>query len=251
MTHAVLKSAPTSLRNISSPTTQCKVAADLAFWFYLSSMNVNSVGTKPLLRGYLHQEAFFIALGACALLIAKSGSEKALVASIIYSVALLLLFGISAIYHRPHWEPKPRAVMKRLDHSAIFVQIAGTFTPICLLALPEEQGRRLLILIWIAALIGILQAVFWVKAPKWITVLFYVIMGWQALPYLSLLQSTLGFNYLALLAAGGVVYTVGAVFYAMKKPNFAPGYFGYHELFHLFTIIGAAFHFIVVYQLIH
>ncbi len=214
-------------------------------------MTAKTVGVKPLLRGYLHQEAFFIALGACALLIAKSTSETALVASIIYSAALLLLFGISAIYHRPHWEPKPRAFMKRLDHSAIFVQIAGTFTPICLLALPEEQGHQLLMLIWIVALIGILQAVFWTQAPKWFTAVFYVIMGWQALPYLNLMRTALGFNYLVLLAAGGVVYTVGAVFYAMKKPNFAPGFFGYHELFHLFTIVGAAFHFIVVYQLIH
>lgn len=214
-------------------------------------MALQTPAVKPRLRGYLHQEAFFIALGACALLVAKSSGEKAFWASFIYSIALLLLFGISAIYHRPHWEPKPRAFMKRLDHSAIFIQIAGTFTPICLLALPQDQGDKLLMIIWAAAILGILQSVFWVKAPKWITAIFYVVMGWLALPYLAELKNSLGLPYLILLAAGGVVFTVGAVFYATKKPNFVPGTFGYHELFHLFTIVGAALHFIVVYQLIH
>jgi len=205
---------------------------------------------KPRLRGYVHQEAFFISLGACALLIAKSSSGKALVASIIYSLGLLMLFGISATYHRPYWEPSARALMKRFDHCAIFIQIAGSFTPICMLALPEQVGNKLLLIIWSAAVLGILQSIFWSKAPRWVTAIFYVVMGWLALPYLGELKVTLGFNYLMLLAAGGVVYTIGAVFYALKKPNLFPGTFGYHELFHVLTIIGAAFHFIVIYQLI-
>jgi hemolysin III len=213
-------------------------------------MSEKAPAVKPRLRGYLHQETFFVALGACALLIAKSSGSKELWASIVYSVALLLLFAISAIYHRPQWQPRPRALMKRLDHSAIFVQIAGTFTPICLLALPDDQGAKLLWIVWSAALLGILQAIFWTSAPKWVTSIFYVVMGWLALPYLGELRTSLGFENLILLAAGGVVYTIGAVFYALKKPNFVPNVFGYHELFHLFTIIGAALHFIVVYQLI-
>ena len=205
---------------------------------------------KPTWRGYLHQEAFFVTLGAAILLFAKSSDEKYLVASLVYCFGLLLLFGISAVYHRPHWDPKSREFLKRLDHSSIFILIASSFTPICLLALPENQGTQLLLVVWIAALAGIFQSIFWVKAPKYVTAIFYVVMGWFALPYLGELQKSLGSNQLILLICGGVFYTVGAVFYAIKKPKLFPETFGYHELFHLFTIIAAAFHFVAIYQLI-
>lgn len=205
---------------------------------------------KPHLRGHLHQEAFFVSLGAAALLIAKSSSTTAFLASFIYSLSLLIMFGTSALYHRPNWLPESRAIMKRLDHSAIFILIAGTFTPICIYALSELEGQRLLIIIWSAAIIGILQAVFWPRAPKYLTVMFYIIMGWMALPYIEQLNAYLGTSKLWFIISGGIAYTVGAVFYAFKKPNLFPGFFGYHELFHLFTIIGATLHFIVIYQLI-
>lgn len=206
---------------------------------------------KPLLRGYFHQEAFFTALGACALLIAKSSFDRALVASIVYSAGLLLMLGISALYHRPTWQPPARALMKRLDHSAIFIQIAGTFTPVCLLALSDKQGLHLLAVVWAAAFLGILQSVFWGKAPKWFSAILYITLGWFALPYLGELRTALGFSNVMLLAMGGVAYTVGAVFYAAKRPNLVPNVFGYHELFHALTIVGALLHFIIVYQLIH
>lgn len=189
-------------------------------------------------------------VGAGSLLIANSTSAEATVASVIYVLGLLFLFGVSSIYHIPHWEPKPRAFMKRIDHSAIFILIASTFTPLCMLALPEASGKQLLIIIWSAASLGLLQSIFWVKAPKWVTAVLYVIMGWLALPYLGELKNSLGSTRILFIIAGGIVYTVGAVFYAMKKPNFKPGVFGYHELFHLFTIIGALLHFIAIYQLI-
>lgn len=205
---------------------------------------------KPTMRGHLHQAAFFMTLGAGSLLVANSTSTTATIAGIIYVLGLLFLFGVSSIYHIPHWEPKPRAFLKRIDHSAIFILIASTFTPLCMLALPEAPGKQLLIIIWSAAALGLIQSIFWVKAPKWVTAILYVIMGWLALPYLGELKETLGSARILLIVAGGVVYTVGAVFYAMKKPNFKPGVFGYHELFHLFTIIGALLHFVVIYQLI-
>ena len=205
---------------------------------------------KPRLRGYLHQEAFFITVGASALLIAKSTNRVTFLASCIYSLGLLLLFGISALYHRPFWTASRRALFKKLDHSAIYILIAGTFTPICLLSLSVESGHRLLIIIWIAAAVGILQSIFWAKAPKYMTALFYIVMGWQALPFLEELNRSFGFNNLILLILGGFFYTVGAIFYALKKPNFYPSTFGYHELFHLFTIIAALLHFIIIYQLI-
>lgn len=202
------------------------------------------------MRGHLHQAAFFMTLGAGSLLVVKSTSTTAMIAGIIYVLGLLFLFGVSSIYHIPHWEPKPRAFMKRIDHSAIFILIASTFTPLCMLALPEAPGKQLLIIIWSAAALGLVQSIFWVKAPKWVTAILYVIMGWLALPYLGELKETLGSARIGLIVAGGVVYTVGAIFYAIKKPNFKPGVFGYHELFHLFTIIGALLHFVVIYQLI-
>ena len=213
-------------------------------------MTQPQINKKPLLRGSIHQEAFFVALGACAVMVAQSTTTKAWTASLVYSLGLLLMFGISALYHRPHWEPEPRKLMKRLDHSAIFVQIAGTATPMCLLALPENEGLQFLTINWVVAFAGILQSIFWVKAPKFVTAILYIAMGWLAVPYLSELKTSLGMTNVILILAGGIFYTVGAVFYATKKPKLVPHIFGYHELFHLFTVIAAALHFIVIYQLI-
>jgi hemolysin III len=206
--------------------------------------------TKPILRGHLHQAAFFAALGACTLLIASSPDGTTLAASSVYSFGLLFLFGFSAIYHRPHWQPKERAILKRIDHSAIFLLIAGTTTPIALLALPEQAGEKLLWVIWSAALVGVAQSVFWVSAPKWVTAVLCIGVGWLSLPFLDLIVQKLTIVEVLLLVVGGIFYSVGAVFYAVKRPNFFPGIFGYHELFHLFTIVAAIFHFIVIYNLI-
>lgn len=214
-------------------------------------MTIQAPHGKPKLRGYIHQEAFFVSLGACLLLIAKCTTTLSLIATLVYSFGLLILFGTSATYHRPMWPPKHRAMMKRFDHCAIFILIAGTFTPFCLLALAPEDGHKLLTVIWSTAALGILQSFLWPKAPKWFTALFYVIAGWMVLPYLSELKDSLGQTNLSILAAGGVVYTLGAVAYAMKRPRLRPTIFGYHEFFHVLTVIGAAFHFFVVYQIIH
>ncbi len=210
-----------------------------------------TVKVKPLLRGYFHQEAFYIAIGACALLIAKSTGPKMLAASVIYTIGLLMMLGISALYHRPTWNPKSRALMKRFDHSAIFVQIAGTMSPLCLLALPEREGQHLMLVAWISTIAGILQAFFWSSAPKFVTASFYVVMGWLALPYLTELKSSLGGAKLSMIVIGGVIYTLGAIGYATKRPRLAPAIFGYHEFFHACTIVAATLHFIVIYQLIN
>ena len=213
---------------------------------------MNAPTTKPLLRGYIHQEAFFIALGASALLIARASVDaSALIASLVYSSGLLLLFGFSAIYHRIHWEPRMRSFLKRIDHSAIFLLIAGTTTPIAMLALPGSVGEKLLWTIWGAAIVGILQSIFWVKAPKWVTAVLCIGVGWLSFPYVGDLAAVLSVTDLALLIAGGVAYSVGAIFYALKKPNFFPGVFGYHELFHLCTILAAGMHFVVIYGLVN
>jgi hemolysin III len=202
---------------------------------------------KPLLRGHFHQAAFFTACGACLMLISKSETNLSLSAAIIYSFSLIFLLGTSALYHRINWQPQARQMMKRLDHCAIYILIAGTFTPVCLLALGDESGRRLLITIWSIAILGVAQSLFYVNAPKWLSAILYVVAGYMILPYVGELKDKVN---LTLLIGGGVVYTVGAITYALKKPNFRPLVFGYHEVFHVLVIIGAALHFVLVYDLI-
>lgn len=205
---------------------------------------------KPLLRGHIHQESFFLALGACSMLVAKASTSLSLVASIVYSFCLVLLFGVSALYHRPNWSERRRAIMRRIDHSAIYVLIAGCFTPVCLLALPEAIGIKLLSIVYIAVFFGILKSIFWTHSPKWLSCILYGCVIFLFMPYLAELNSSLGFTNMIFIWVGCTFYSIGAVFYALKRPNFFPEIFGHHELFHFFTVLGAVFHFIVMYKLI-
>ncbi len=203
-------------------------------------------GKKPLLRGHFHQEGFFIAIGACAMLVAKGNDFRSTMALVIYSISLIGLLGISALYHRPYWNSKNRAVMKKLDHAAIFLLIAGTGTPVCLIGMNSPEGDRLLLLFWTAAVIGACQAIFWSKAPRFVSSAMYIIVGWMAVPYLPEMETSLGFVNAVLLLVGGVIYSLGALVYAFKYPNPSPKYFGYHEIFHIIVIIAAIFHFLVI-----
>jgi hemolysin III len=205
---------------------------------------------KPLLRGHIHQESFFLALGACAMLVAKATTSMTFIAGLVYSVCLVMLFGISAIYHRPNWSVRKRAIMRRIDHSAIYLLIAGCFTPICLLALSESTGIQLLTIVYVAVIFGIIKCIFWVNAPKLLSALLYTFVGALFIPYISELNEGLGFTNMILIWSGCIVYFIGAIFYAFKRPNFFPDVFGHHELFHFFTVIGAILHFIVMYRLI-
>lgn len=215
-------------------------------------MNTNEVTLKkPILRGHSHQAAFFFALGACAMLISRSSDTRTLVASIIYSISLTGLFGISALYHRPTWTQEKRMWMRRLDHAAIYILIAGTSTPICLLALSPETGIKMLQLVWGAAIFGIFQSLFWVHSPKWVSSILYITVGSLVVPFLDDLKAALSARDIQFLLGGGLVYIAGAIIYALKRPNPSPKYFGYHEIFHLLVIAGAAFHFLVVSKLIH
>lgn len=207
--------------------------------------------TKPILRGHSHQAAFFITLGACAMLISRASDTRTVIAAVIYSLSLTGLFGISALYHRPTWTQEKRMWMRRLDHAAIYILIAGTSTPICLLALPHDTGFKMLQLVWGAAIFGIFQSLFWVHSPKWVSSLLYIIVGSLIVPFLDDLKAALSSTDIQLIFAGGFVYIAGAIIYALKRPNPSPKYFGYHEIFHLLVIAGAAFHFLVVSKLIH
>jgi hemolysin III len=207
--------------------------------------------TKPLLRGHFHQALFFVFLGACSLLILKSHIQVEYVATIIFSLGALSMFGVSALYHRIHWSTKLRLMMRRLDHSVIYVMIAGTFTPVCLLGLQGESGRNLLIGVWFVASLGILQSLFFVNIPKILSAVLYLFVGFLILPYLNDLIPALGLTNLLLLVFGGVAYTIGAVCYGLKYPVLKPVVFGYHEVFHILVGVGAILHFMVVYHLVN
>lgn len=205
---------------------------------------------KPLLRGHFHQAAFFYSLGICTIMILQAQSNLALISAIIYSISLCGLFGISALYHRPQWSPNARQWLRRIDHAAIYILIAGSATPICLMALTPEIGQKILLMIWPGVILGILQSLFWIKAPKWVATIFYLLVGFSVVPYFPELYSALGFNKIALILMGGFCYTVGALVYALKFPNPIPKYFGYHEIFHILVIVASAFHFYVIFKLV-
>ena len=197
---------------------------------------------KPLLRGYFHEWMFFISIGACIPLINNSTNSTELIATIVYSIGIFMMFGFSALYHRVNWRPEVLKIMRRLDHSSIFIMIAGSFTPICLLVLPENLGLQLLVIMWVVAGIGILQTFIFTNAPRMIRAGIYLIAGYIAIPYLSVLSSVMGFTNFSLTVAGGTIYSVGAISYGLKFPDFSPKYFGYHEFFHVLISLAAILH---------
>lgn len=205
---------------------------------------------KPLLRGVSHQAAAFVALGAGAVLVALAPSQSARLAALVYGLSLVAMFGVSALYHRPTWSPAARARMRRLDHATIFLLIAGTFTPFAVLGLQGTQTTTLLAIAWGGALLGLLQALFWVHAPKPLTALLYLAMGWAISPYFGELRAALGMPPLLLLLAGGVAYSLGAGVYALRRPDPFPRTFGYHEVFHALVIVASVCHFIAVLGLV-
>jgi hemolysin III len=174
--------------------------------------------------------------------VAAPGPARA--AASVNGASLLALFTISALYHRPTWSPQARLFWRRLDHSAIFLLIAGTYTPFCLL-LGGRDGSLLLGVIWTGAAMGVVQAVVWPKAPKPLVAVIYVLLGWVIVPVLPALRQALGLPAIGLLAAGGVAYSVGAVVYAVRRPDPFPRVFGYHEVFHALVIVAAVLHFLV------
>lgn len=205
---------------------------------------------KPLLRGHFHQAMFFITLGAGIPLILKCDTAKEYLSISVYISCALLMFGISTLYHRVTWPPEKRQIWRKLDHAGIYLMIAGTFTPIAALALPETSSVTLLITIWAVAAFGIIQSLFFVNLPKFVNALFYLVMGYLILPYLSELTKGIGSGSTLALISGGILYTIGAVCYALKRPVLSPGVFSYHEVFHIFVNLGAAFHFGVINTLV-
>jgi hemolysin III len=201
---------------------------------------------KPALRGVSHLIGFFVAAVAGAILVASGPFWS----SLVYCLSLIAMFGISAFYHVPNWSPRIRTWLRRADHAAIFLLIAGTCTPIALLALSPESSRSLLWAIWIAAAAGVLQSFFWVKAPKILTACFYLAVGWLCSPYIPEIFSMISGRAISLLLLGGITYSVGAVVYALKRPNPFPSVFGYHEVFHALVVVASLLHFLAICDLV-
>ena len=212
-------------------------------------MVTNSPG-KPLLRGVLHHTAAWASLGGGLVLVAMASSPRAAIAAAVYSLSLVALFAVSAIYHRVQWKAeRARARMRRADHASIFVLIAGTYTPVSLLGLGADDGRRLLIMIWTGAAAGVILSLTWITAPKALTAIVAVGVGWMIAPYFDQVRQFLG-PYVWLILAGGIVYTVGAIVYALKRPDPWPRVFGYHEVFHALTLVGALLHFAAIVKIV-
>ncbi|MDL2719065.1 MAG: hemolysin III family protein, partial [Acidobacteriota bacterium] len=199
------------------------------------------------LRGVLHEVAAFVAAIAGGILVSRASGARARIGALVYVISLVTLLSVSAIYHRKNWSDKLRAIWRRLDHSAIFLLIAGTYTPLSFL-LGSRLGWIFLGIVWAGALLGIVMSVAWVKAPKALVAVVCVLLGWAAVPLLPALKAALGTGAVVLLAAGGVAYSLGAAVYALRRPDPFPNVFGYHEIFHALVIAAAACHFAVVAQ---
>jgi hemolysin III len=205
-----------------------------------------SAAVKPRLRGVSHQYAFFVSVACGVGLILAASGERARAAATIYAVAVSALLGTSALYHRVTWRPSARRWMKRLDHSMIFVLIAGTYTPVALIALSGPLAHAVLIAVWVGAAAGVVFKLAWIDAPKWLFAVVYLALGWVSVAVFGELPAAIGWLGFAGLALGGLLYTAGAVIYATERPNPFPRVFGYHEIFHALVIVAAGLHYAVI-----
>ena len=200
-----------------------------------------AVEIKPTWRGWIHAATFPVAIVTGIILIVVADGAAAKWASAVFMLTSLLLFGNSALYHRFNWRPRVKVILKRIDHANILLLIAGTYTPLAVLALPPQKGVLLLSLVWGGTLVGILFRVFWINAPRWLYVALYLLLGWAAVMYIVDLMNA-NFAMMVLVIVGGLLYTGGAVVYALKKPNPWPGHFGFHEIFHVCTVLAFLCH---------
>lgn len=196
---------------------------------------METVRGKPRLRGVFHEIAFSASIGLGVALTVTADGTRSLVAAIVFATSVAVMFGASALYHRPMWQPGPRSWLARVDHAGIYLLIAGTYTPVGLLVLSTGWAIPVLAIVWTGALAGILLKLFWVGAPKWMSAAIGTGLGWVGVVALSQLLSLWVTGFL-LLVLGGLFYTAGAIVYALKRPDPAPHVFGYHELFHALTI---------------
>ena len=185
-----------------------------------------------------------------ALLVASAAGGRERLAAAVFGGCLVLTFGVSALYHRVTWKPAARRMMRRLDHASIYLLIAGTYTPYGLLVLSGAWQFSILGVVWIGAALAIVQRLFWLDAPRWVPVGAGILLGWVGIVALPQIVDASGFSGTALVAAGGILYTLGAVVYAVRRPDFVPAVFGYHELFHVLTVLAASCQFAAIALLV-
>jgi hemolysin III len=201
---------------------------------------------KPRLRGWLHAGMTPLALAAGIVLVCLAARPAGVVGGAIFLAASVLLFSTSGVYHRGTWGVRGELILRRMDHSNIYLFIAATYTPLALILLDGSSRVILLVLVWSAAIAGLLFRTLWLAAPRWLYTVLYVVMGWSALGWLHAFYSEGGLALLILLVAGGVCYTLGALVYARKRPNPSPDWFGFHEIFHVATIAGFVCHYVAI-----
>jgi hemolysin III len=205
---------------------------------------------KPRLRGWFHQVAFFVAIPAAAVLIAVSRPGKARAAAVIYGVAVIALFGVSSTYHRWGWGEVARRRMKRADHGTIFVMIAGSYTPVCLVVLHGALGISLLVAVWVGAITGLVLAITGIAERPGVGFSLYLTLGWLAIIGLPQLVSRGTTLQVTLLVVGGLVYTAGSIVLGRKWPDPFPKTFGYHEVWHTMVIAASACHYVMILSLL-
>jgi hemolysin III len=206
-----------------------------------------AAAVKPLLRGWIHLGMAPLALVAGIVLVVASPTPEARWSTAVFALTSVLLFGTSAVYHRGTWSPRVAGALRRLDHSNIFLIIAGTYTPLAVLLLPPSTARLLLWVVWVGAVLGLTGRVLWLGAPRWLYTPIYVALGSVALGFLPQFSSSGGADVVALVVTGGVAYIAGAVVYGLKRPNPSPRWFGFHEVFHVLTVIGFGCHYAAVW----
>jgi hemolysin III len=199
--------------------------------------------SRPRFRGVSHQYAFFVALVLAVPLVAVAPTPSARFGAAVFAASVVAMFGASAVYHRVTWRPRPRAWMARLDHATIYLLIAGTYTPYSIVALSGAWRVVVLAVVWVGAAAAIVLKFAWVRAPKALAAVIGVVLGWAGIAALPQLVEELGRGATGLLLAGGVLYTSGAVVYALRRPDPVPAVFGYHELFHALVVAGVVCHY--------
>jgi hemolysin III len=213
----------------------------------MAAVSVPDRVLKPRMRGVLHQWAFPASVVAGAVLVLQADSARARIATMIYALSVAALLGTSATYHRVEWRTvAARRRMRRLDHTMIFVLIAGTYSPFALLVLRGTLGVAILVAVWAAAIAGAVFKLVWIDAPGWLVAASYIVAGWLAVVVIPELAGRLGIAPVSALALGGVIYSIGAGVYAVRRPDPVPAVFGYHELFHSLVLIAAALQYTVV-----
>ncbi len=206
---------------------------------------------KEPVNALTHFLGFLLSIPILIIFLKKAKEEASFVsviAFLIFGISLLLLYGASTMYHTLNISEKGTALLRRVDHMMIFVLIAGTYTPVCLIPLRGKWGWTLLICVWTFAIAGILLKIFWLNAPRWFSTLLYVVMGWLVLIAFVPLEQAIPISGIVLLATGGIVYTIGAIIYAMKWSKLKLKYFGFHEIFHLFVMGGSALHILFMFE---